>query len=136
VEAALAERREQAPAKMVVNWPLSPLPQRLWEQLLVQAGIASATRWAELPKARERALVEVIKASKLPVSGKSTNKDEFVTCGGICLKEVDFKTMESRLVPGLYFAGETLDIDGLTGGFNFQAAWTTGWTAGRAMASA
>ncbi|MFM8365058.1 MAG: NAD(P)/FAD-dependent oxidoreductase, partial [Verrucomicrobiota bacterium] len=71
---------------------------------------------------------------ELPVSGKSMNKEEFVTSGGIPLPEVDFKTMKSRLVPGLHFAGEALDIDGVTGGFNFQAAWTTGWIAGRAMA--
>ena len=68
------------------------------------------------------------------MSGKSLNKDEFVTCGGVKLSEVDFKTMESRVCPGFFFAGELLDIDGITGGFNFQAAWTTGWIAGRAMA--
>ncbi len=73
--------------------------------------------------------------TELPVTGKSLNKDEFVTCGGVRLSEVSFRTMESRLCPGLHFAGELLDIDGLTGGFNFQAAWTTGWLAGRAMAS-
>ena len=65
------------------------------------------------------------------MSGKSLNKDEFVTCGGVRLSEVNFKTMESRICPGLFFAGELLDIDGITGGFNFQAAWTTGWIAGR-----
>jgi len=69
------------------------------------------------------------------VTGKSLNKDEFVTCGGVRLSEVNFKTMESRICPGLFFAGELLDIDGLTGGFNFQAAWTTGWLAGKAMAA-
>ena len=73
---------------------------------------------------------------ELFVSGKSMNKEEFVTCGGIPLSEVDMKTMQSRKIPGLFFAGEILDIDGITGGFNFQAAWTTGWTAGRAMAEA
>jgi hypothetical protein len=62
------------------------------------------------------------------------NKDEFVTCGGVKLNDVNFKTMESRVCPGLYFAGECLDIDGITGGFNFQAAWATGWVAGKAMA--
>ena len=70
------------------------------------------------------------------MKGKSTFKEEFVTCGGVRLSEVDFKTMASRLAPGLYFAGEVLDIDGITGGFNFQAAWTTGWLAGQAMAKA
>ena len=68
------------------------------------------------------------------MTGKSLNKEEFVTCGGVRLGEVNFKTMESRICPGLYFAGELLDLDGITGGFNFQAAWTTGWIAGKAMA--
>ena len=72
--------------------------------------------------------------TELAVDGKSLNKEEFVTCGGVSLREVDFRSMQSRLVPGLYFAGELLDIDGITGGFNFQAAWTTGWIAGKAMA--
>ena len=71
---------------------------------------------------------------KYAISGKGVFKEEFVTCGGIRLRDVDFKTMESRLCPGLHFAGEVLDIDGITGGFNFQNAWTTGWLAGRAMA--
>jgi predicted flavoprotein YhiN len=73
--------------------------------------------------------------TELPVTGKSLNKDEFVTCGGVRLGEVHFKTMASRLCPGLFFAGEMLDIDGITGGFNFQAAWTTGFLAGEAMAT-
>ncbi|OQB93588.1 MAG: HI0933-like protein [Verrucomicrobia bacterium ADurb.Bin118] len=72
--------------------------------------------------------------TELPINGKSLNRDEFVTCGGVRLAEVNFKTMESRLCPGLFFAGELLDVDGLTGGFNLQAAWTTGWIAGRALA--
>jgi predicted flavoprotein YhiN len=76
----------------------------------------------------------LLTATELPVRGKSMNKEEFVTCGGIPLPEVDFKTMGSRITPGLHFAGEALDIDGITGGFNFQAAWTTGWIAGHAMA--
>ena len=80
-------------------------------------------------------MIEGLHRSEFPVTGKSLNKDEFVTCGGVPLKEIDFKTMESRVCPGLYFAGEVLDIDGITGGFNFQAAWTTGWIAGNAMAN-
>jgi len=73
--------------------------------------------------------------TEFPVTGKSLNKDEFVTCGGVKLSEIHFKSMESKVCPGLFFAGELLDIDGITGGFNFQAAWTTGWIAGNAMAS-
>ena len=86
--------------------------------------------------ARERTSARqvLLGRTELEVNGKSLNKDEFVTCGGVSLREVDFKTMESRITPGLYFAGELLDLDGITGGFNFQAAWTTGWIAGHAMA--
>jgi predicted flavoprotein YhiN len=80
-------------------------------------------------------LIEQLIRTELPVTGKSLNKDEFVTCGGVPLSEVNFKTMESRVCPGLHFAGELLDVDGITGGFNFQAAWTTGWIAGGAMAT-
>jgi predicted flavoprotein YhiN len=79
-------------------------------------------------------LIQQLLRSEFSVSGKSLNKDEFVTCGGVRLSEVNFKTMESKICPGLFFAGELLDIDGITGGFNFQAAWTTGWIAGKAMA--
>jgi len=79
-------------------------------------------------------LIAQLRATELRVDGKSLNKEEFVTCGGVRLSEINFKTMESRVVPSLYFAGELLDIDGITGGFNFQAAWTTGWIAGHAMA--
>ena len=75
-----------------------------------------------------------IRESRFAVSGKSLNKDEFVTCGGVPLTEVDLRTMQSKRTPGLYFAGEILDIDGVTGGFNLQAAWTTGYIAGTAMA--
>jgi hypothetical protein len=80
-------------------------------------------------------LIRQLRGTELSVTGKSLNRDEFVTCGGVRLREVDFKTMASRVCPGLFFAGELLDIDGITGGFNFQSAWTTGWIAGRAMAS-
>ncbi|HQU34690.1 MAG TPA: NAD(P)/FAD-dependent oxidoreductase, partial [Thermoanaerobaculaceae bacterium] len=82
----------------------------------------------------QQRLVHQLLGTELPVTGTSANKEEFVTCGGVRLAEVGFKTMASRVCPGLFLAGELLDIDGLTGGFNFQAAWTTGWIAGRAMA--
>jgi predicted Rossmann fold flavoprotein len=126
---------EQHRAKLVTNVPLAPLAARLWNALVLAAEIPETTRWAGLSKAAQHALVEQLSASSFEVSGKSLNKDEFVTCGGVRLGEVDFKTMESRICPGLFFAGELLDIDGITGGFNFQAAWTTGWIAGHAMAS-
>jgi hypothetical protein len=103
--------------------------------LVLQSGIARDTKWARLSRTEALKLASLLTSTELPVRGKSTNKEEFVTCGGIPLPEVDFKTMGSRIVPGLHFAGEALDIDGITGGFNFQAAWTTGWIAGHAMAA-
>ena len=134
VVAALQSRRAGQPARLVVNTPVPPLPARLWEQLVLAAGVDRDTRWAALTRAAQHRLVQQLTRTELPVTGKSMNKDEFVTCGGVPLNEVDFKTMESRVCPGLYLAGELLDVDGITGGFNFQAAWTTGWIAGRAMA--
>ena len=121
--------------KQLHTWSPLDLPQRLWEQLVTASGARPGVAWAEAPAAVVQALARLATASEFPVSGKSTNREEFVTCGGVSLREVDFQTMESRLCPGLFFAGEVLDIDGLTGGFNFQAAWTTGWHAGRAMAA-
>jgi predicted Rossmann fold flavoprotein len=132
--AELQARRASQPARLVVNTPIPPLTARLWDQLVRAAGIPGDTRWAALSRAGRHQLVQQLQRSDLQVTGKSLNKDEFVTCGGVRLSEVNFKTMESRLCPGLHFAGELLDIDGLTGGFNFQAAWTTGWLAGRAIA--
>jgi predicted Rossmann fold flavoprotein len=119
----------------VINTPLAPLSARLWERLVRAAGIPGDTRWAALSRAGRHQLVQQLVRTELQVTGKSLNKDEFVTCGGVRLSEVNLKTMESRVCPGLHFAGELLDIDGLTGGFNFQAAWTTGWLAGQALAS-
>jgi len=130
----LQHRRDHQPARLVINTPLAPLPARLWEQLVGAAGIDRDVRWAKLSRSALHRLTQQLIRTELPVSGKSLNKEEFVTCGGVRLSEVNFKTMESRLCPGLHFAGELLDIDGITGGFNFQAAWTTGWLAGRALA--
>ena len=126
--------RRAQPAKFIVNTAIAKLPARLWEQLVIASGIARETRWAALSGAGQHKLIQQLLRSEFPVTGKSLNKDEFVTCGGVRLNEINFKTMESKLCPGLFFAGEVLDIDGITGGFNFQAAWTTGWLAGRAMA--
>lgn len=134
IRAALRDIRQRHPARLVANAPAAGLPARLWEALATAAGIGAATRWGELNRAHAAALAELLQRTEIRVSGKSLNKDEFVTCGGIPLQEVDFRTMQSRRCPGLYLAGEVLDIDGLTGGFNFQAAWTTGWIAGHAMA--
>jgi predicted Rossmann fold flavoprotein len=132
--AAFQSCRQSQPAKFIVNTPLAKLPSRLWEQLVIASGLARDTRWAALSGGAQHRLVHQLLRSEFPVTGKSLNKDEFVTCGGVRLNEVNFKTMESRICPGLFFAGEVLDIDGITGGFNFQAAWTTGWLSGRALA--
>ena len=130
----IQNRRQRQGAKTLhrSGWP--PLPSRLWEELCRSAGITPDERWSKFSREKENLLLRELHQKKLQVIGKSMNKEEFVTCGGIPLEEVDMKTMESRKVPGLYFAGETLDIDGITGGFNFQAAWTTAWIAGQSMA--
>ena len=109
------------------------LPKRLWKSLVDHAVGPQPVRWAELSKKATQALLTELSAGEFQVAGKGVFKEEFVTCGGVDLKEVDFRTMESRICPGLYFAGEILDIDGITGGFNFQNAWTTAWIAGNAM---
>ncbi len=126
--------RETSPNRRVTNSPIEPIPARLWSELAQQAGIGADTRWTVLTKDQARSLAAHIFKTEFQVNGKSLNKDEFVTCGGVDLREVDLRTMQSRLHPKLFFAGEVLDIDGITGGFNFQAAWTTGWIAGRSMA--
>jgi predicted Rossmann fold flavoprotein len=130
----LDARRDALPKRLVVNAPIAPLPARLWERLAVATGIDRDLRWSSLSRQAAHELANHLGATVLPVTGKSLNKDEFVTAGGVRLGDVDFKTMESRAQPGLHFAGEVLDIDAFTGGFNFQAAWTTGWIAGNALA--
>lgn len=109
------------------------LPRRLWQYLITRTGINPQKPWSELSKKQLNQLLEELKRGTHQITGKGIFKEEFVTCGGINLKEINFKTMESRCCPGLYFAGEILDIDGVTGGFNFQNAWTTGWLAGQGM---
>ena len=110
----------------------SQIPARLWKQLVNFIG---EKNWADVSKAELRRLATELTAGEFMITGKGQFKEEFVTCGGVSLDEVDFKTMQSRIVSGLYFAGEVLDIDGITGGFNFQSAWTTGWLAGGALSS-
>lgn len=126
--------RNQIPQKTIAaNCPVM-LPRRLWERLTEAVGIQKERRWAELSNKTLNQLIQELMQGSYQISGKGVFKDEFVTCGGVNLKEINFKTMESRCCPGLYFAGEVLDIDGVTGGFNFQSAWTTGWIAGNAIA--
>ena len=105
------------------------LPQRLWHFLLQEAGIAMNTKWADLKSVNQNTLIQLLTRYTLEIKGKTTFKEEFVTCGGVDVKDIDAQTMESKLVPGLHFAGEMMDIDGITGGFNFQHAWTSGWLA-------
>jgi predicted Rossmann fold flavoprotein len=119
--------------KQIATWSPVPMPQRLWERLVTSAGIPATTPWTGVANAALATLATQLTAAEMKVVGKSLFKDEFVTCGGVRLNEVDFRTMGSRQVPGLYFAGEILDLDGVTGGFNFQSAWTTGWLAGQDM---
>lgn len=126
-----AARPRQAVAS---HTPFSQLPIRLWAALVDSAGIPAAQTWGSAAHAVLRLLAAQLTDAPFTVSGKGAFKDEFVTAGGITLSEVNFKTMESRLQPGFFLAGEVLDIDGLTGGFNFQSAWTTGWLAGHGLA--
>ncbi len=109
------------------------LPRRLWAYMVFRAGIADTTRWGELSAAQQQRLHHNLLHDVYEVKGKTTFKEEFVTCGGVSLPEVNPQTMESRLVPGLYFAGEIMDVDGITGGFNFQHAWSSGWVAATAI---
>ena len=121
---------ENARKKVSAHSAFSQIPLRLWKQLVYFIG---EKNWADISKAELQKLAQELTAGEYQIKGKGQFKDEFVTCGGVSLKEVDFKTMQSRVVDGLFFGGEVLDIDGITGGFNFQAAWTTGWLAGNAM---
>jgi len=134
VRAELAALRAAHPRRRAMGAGLPGIPARLWERLATTAGCPPEVSWASVSNMVLQRLVGELTAGTYAVTGKSTHKEEFVTCGGVRLREVDFKRLESRLVPGLHFAGEMLDIDGITGGFNFQAAWTTGWIAGKAAA--
>jgi predicted Rossmann fold flavoprotein len=130
-----AERQHHGARKVVTRSVVDGITKRLWQKLCAAAGIEGERTWSTLTKEETRRLALELTDGRFAVRGKSLNKDEFVTCGGVHLKDVNLKTMESRIAPGVYFAGEVLDIDGITGGFNFQAAWTTGRIAGEAMAT-
>lgn len=117
-------------ARVSTASPFPSIPRRLWQRLVAHAGIGDAAVWRRLPPAQVDGLARALKSLRLPVSGKGVFKEEFVTSGGLPLHEVDPYTMESRKTPGLYVAGELLDVDGITGGFNFQNAWATGYLAG------
>ncbi len=131
VNAAIEDAMPDIRKKKVANACPFELPKKFWAFLLARAEVPTDTVWLDLGKKGKNKLVNTLLNDVYEVRGKTTFKEEFVTCGGVVLNEVDFATMQSRLVPGLYFAGEVLDVDGITGGFNFQAAWTTGFVAGR-----
>ena len=121
--------------KMIKNTNPFEIPNRLWIFLLSKYDINEELRWSELGKKAKNKMVQLLYIDEYEVSGKTTFKEEFVTCGGVSLSDVNIKTMESKICPGIYFSGELLDIDGITGGFNFQAAWTTGFIAGKLCSS-
>ena len=125
-------RFELAAQKIVNRNPFS-LPNRLWEYLLGQSGIPVDLRWADLPAREQNKLIKNLCAQEHAVKGKTTFKEEFVTAGGIDLSEIDFNTMQSKKHAGLFFVGEIINVDGITGGYNFQNAWTTGWIAAKAI---
>ncbi len=136
VRSDLREQRTAHPRRRVSSGGPFAVPLRLWERLTLAAGIDPETTWSHLSADAFEALVGACVETRLAIEGKSLNKEEFVTCGGVRRTEIDFRTLASRRCPGLYVAGEALDVDGVTGGFNFQAAWTTGWLAGHAAAEA
>ncbi len=120
-------------AQKIYNRNPFGLSARLWEYFLQLCGIDAELRWADLPAKEQNRLIKILCAQEFAVKGKTTFKEEFVTAGGIKLDEIDVNTMQSKLLPGLFFAGEVINVDGITGGFNFQNAWTTGWIAARGI---
>ncbi len=130
---ALSKHKQQHQQKNILFYNFD-LPKRLWKYLINECGLEDQLVWQNISKAQLQKLAARICNDTYQANGKTTFKDEFVTCGGINLKEIDFKTMESKLVKGLFFAGEIIDVDGITGGFNFQNAWTTAWIAANSIA--
>lgn len=131
----IIDQRQLQGTLKITNTTWFGLPQRLWLFLIEQSGIDAEMRWAVLPAPLQNKLVKNLCGYELLAQGKTTYKEEFVTAGGITLSEIDPNTMQSRLHPNLYFAGEIIDVDGITGGYNFQNAWTTGFIAAKAMAA-
>lgn len=129
----LLQIKSQNPRKQITSFCPVNLPRRLWQRIITIIGINQQTSWTELSNIALNKLVLELTQGNYKIKGKGVFKEEFVTCGGVNLREINFKTMASKVCPNLYFAGEILDIDGVTGGFNFQSAWTTSWLAGQAM---
>ncbi len=133
VQRSLNDNKHTLSKKKVSKRAEFGIPNRLWLSLLRASNISAEANWADLNKKQMQELAQQLTAARFQVKGKSTNKEEFVTAGGIQLKEINFKSFSSKVLPNLFMAGEVLNIDALTGGFNFQAAWTGGWIAGEAM---
>ncbi len=125
----ILQARVEYGKQLLRNKNIYNLPRRLWEYLLADSGVGEDTRWGELPANAQNKLIERLVHNLYSIKGKTTFKEEFVTCGGISLGEISAATLESKLVPGLYFAGEVMDADGITGGFNFQNAWSSAFIA-------
>ena len=128
--------RERDAAQKVAGKNAFGLPARLWQYFIGQCGIEGDWRWAHLPGKQQQKLIHILTSQIFDVKGKTTFKEEFVTSGGVNLQEIDANTMQSKKVPNLYFAGEIMDVDGVTGGFNFQHAWTSGFIAAKSIANA
>ena len=133
IKQILLTAKADQPKKFIVNYCPLEISLRLWEYLLTKAEVELEKRWADISNKAIQQIVNVLNASEYSIAGKGVFKEEFVTCGGVKLKDVNFQTMESKICEGLFFAGEILDVDGVTGGFNFQNAWTTAWIAAQGM---
>jgi predicted Rossmann fold flavoprotein len=135
IRAQLTNHKKERGKQKVVSNPLFSLPQRLWLRLCELSDVEENKIWAELPQKNINRLLEFLIRCPFQIKGKTTFKEEFVTCGGVDLREIDVETMQSTKVNGVFFAGEVLNIDGETGGFNFQSAWSTSFVAAKAIAS-
>lgn len=136
VQEAFAQARLEQARRQLDNWrPWPELSRRFWDRLLIDQAVDPGKRWADLARREQERLIAALRASQYRVRGRGPFGEEFVTAGGVALGEINLATMESRLIPGLFMAGELMDVDGVTGGFNFQHCWSSGWLAGRAIAA-
>jgi hypothetical protein len=133
IQNQLQDIKDKESKTLIRNAYPAELPKRFWLSLLVKLKIDMDKQWANVSKKELAQMTEALGSSQFKILGQNRYKDEFVECGGVSLNEIDFKTMQSKIHPRLHFAGEILDVDGITGGFNFQNAWTTGWLAAQSM---
>jgi hypothetical protein len=130
----LDSSRKKCASNQITGQPVIKMPGRLWKYLVTEAGCEENQLWAHLSSRQREMIIQQLTRFNLQICGRDQNKDEFVTCGGVSCSEIDSRTLESRLMPKVFFAGEVIDIDALTGGYNLQAAWSTGWQAGKSIA--